>query len=68
MLADVSNRTLIEQLDVSILHVLLVFAQSSLSLLLAGEQRLGIARWAAVREIGDDHLLTVRYSAEPLQY
>ena len=61
MLADVSNRTLIEQLDVSVLHVLLVFAQSSLSLLLAGEQGLSIAGWSAVRKVGDDHLLTVRH-------
>ena len=58
---------LVEQLDVSVLHILLVFAQSSLSLLLTGEQRLGITGWSAVRKVGDHHLLAVCHGAEPLQ-
>ena len=62
-----SDRPLVEQLDVSVLHVLLVFPQSSLSLLLAGEQSLGIAGGSAVRKVGDDHLLAVSHGAEPLQ-
>ena len=67
MLDDFSNRSFVEQLYVSVLHVLLVFAQSSLSLLLAGEQSLGIAGGSAVRKVGDDHLLAVSHGAEPLQ-
>ena len=67
MLDNFSNRSLVEQLDVSVLHILLVFAQSSLSLLLTGEQRLGITGWSAVRKVGDHHLLAVCHGAEPLQ-
>ena len=58
----------IEQLDVSALHVLLVFGHCSVGLLLTGEDDLGIATGSVVSVVLNHNILTVSNGTEPLQH
>ena len=63
---QLSEGPLVEQLDVPVLHVLLVSARGPLSLLLAGEHSLSVPRGSAVREVLDDHVSAGGHGTEPL--
>ena len=66
--SHVSHGSLIEQLDVSVLHVLLVFGHCSVCLLLAAKDDLSIATWSVVSVEFYHHIFTVGNGTEPLQH
>ena len=66
-ISRISHGPLVEQLDVSVLHVVFVLLQRPLRLVLGGEGDLGVAAGPAVLVVLDHHVLAVRHGAEPLQ-